>query len=248
MLPSYGISGERRSGLKVSKLVTLFTYAKPIYGFLNSNDSSPYRLRFVHRVVAGILNVPLYSWISSLIGWWANIKEYCGIQLSKKNGSGMRPWHCVLRWIPKCPSPVLGSIIIATSALRHEDQRDEDNKKIVDNVGLIDLSNKRVLMLYFSIINAFIQPQRHRLRWFEHVLRKPDDKLSKQTLPPGSEWSCHHGGLFKTLFDAVKSDVFWESSSAFDVGSSNRSCWIPSRLGCSHYIAMKSSHLVGWHR
>ena len=51
--------------------------------------------------------------------------------------------------------------------------------------------------------------RQRRLRWFGHVLRRPQDDLTRATLSPEPypEWRCRPGGQLKTWIATVKADV-----------------------------------------
>ena len=51
--------------------------------------------------------------------------------------------------------------------------------------------------------------QQRRLRWFGHVLRKPDEDLTRSALAPSpcTSWRCRSGGQLKTWLATIKNDV-----------------------------------------
>ena len=71
------------------------------------------------------------------------------------------------------------------------------------------ISNADVRRRFCDILQLRTTIRRRRLQWFGHVLRKPDDELTKQALlsSPCAGWRCRRGGQLKTWLNTVKSDM-----------------------------------------
>ena len=71
------------------------------------------------------------------------------------------------------------------------------------------VSNEEVRHRCFDISRLSSVLRQHRLRWFGHVLRRPDSDLTRATLSPTAiaTWRCRLGGQLKTWLATVKSDV-----------------------------------------
>ncbi|CAH8868741.1 unnamed protein product [Trichobilharzia szidati] len=61
----------------------------------------------------------------------------------------------------------------------------------------------------YNINQIPVLVQQRRLRWFGHVLRRPDDDLVKSVLNPSPlpSWRCRTGGQLKTWLGTVKADM-----------------------------------------
>nr|CAH8840565.1 unnamed protein product [Trichobilharzia regenti] len=71
------------------------------------------------------------------------------------------------------------------------------------------LSNEEVRRRCYNINQIPVLVQQRRLRWFGHVLRRPDDDLVKSVLNPSPlpSWRCRRGGQLKTWLGTVKADM-----------------------------------------
>ena len=71
------------------------------------------------------------------------------------------------------------------------------------------LSNAEIRKRFFTTPQLRTTIQKRRLQWLGHVLRKPDQELTKQALlsSPCPGWRCRRGGQLKTWLNTVKADL-----------------------------------------
>ncbi|BHF80696.1 hypothetical protein SprV_0702382400 [Sparganum proliferum] len=100
-------------------------------------------------------------------------------------------------------------------ALRVEDERklevfDHHCLRTILRVKFTDfVSNETVRARCNNITRITQAIQERRLRWFEHVLRRPPQELSVTVLDPAPlpYWRRRSGGQFKTWLDTVRQDM-----------------------------------------
>ena len=82
-------------------------------------------------------------------------------------------------------------------------------KYILQTRRIDQISNARIRARCYNICEITTCLRHRRLRWFGHVLRRPESDLTKVSLfpKPCIGWRCRSGGQIKTWIDTVKADL-----------------------------------------